>query len=389
MNFGAGYKNYYRRGYEGHYLWQDPSETLYYLGETYPLLGSKTQKRLSKYLKGLYEKFPPEKQTLLKFEDGAAREHYTRPPESVVNRLNKNWEERNFYHLHNLVPDKNLYYAACYYSLPGVKAPSKEQVTAMLGVLEPYLASLDWGTMGYFRRPHPWHDRQGGGGTMDINDHFTALIGAIRLTDRPDFAAENAVYRGLFAKAAALRFAMGKHPLYLYESGLLNTPKEKDWMFQLLAGSWRGFLYTAAWMGPRDEAATVWRMDQFGVTVHEGRQISGFKECPGLVHFLEITPELGLFAADFLKPECSGLMRRVNEAMPAWYTAYCSAVQSFETNIQPPEDSHQLFLLNAWALGATPEQLQWWCDIPWLARGDLFYIQKLAETIRAYAKTVQ
>ena len=386
MNFGAGYKNYYRRGYEGHFLWQNPAETLYYLAQAYPVLSKKTQRRVEKYLKALYKKYPPAEQTLLKFEDGAPREHYTRPPESVVNRLNERWAERNFYHLHEIVPDKSVYYAACYYSLRRIKGASKEETAEILSVLEPYLACLDWGTMGYFRRPHPWHDRQGSGGTMDINDQFAALLGAVRLSDRPEFATENVMYRGLFAKAAALRFAMGKHSLYLYESGLLNTPKERDWMFQLLAGSWRGFLYTADWMGPRDEAGTVWRLDQFGVTVHEGRQVSGHKECPGLVHFVEITPELGLFAGDFLKAECAGLMRRVDEVMPAWYTAYCPAVQSFETNIQPPEDSHQLFLLNAWALDATGEQLQWWRDIPWLARGDLFYVQKLTETIKAYAK---
>ena len=62
------------------------------------------------------------------------------------------------------------------------------------------------------------------------------------------------------------------------------------------------------------------------------------------------------------------------------------AVQSAETNFQPPEDSYQLFMLNAWVLDAKPAELAWWRDVPWLARGDLYYIHKLAETIKSYGQ---
>jgi hypothetical protein len=36
--------------------------------------------------------------------------------------------------------------------------------------------------------------------------------------------------------------------------------------------------------------------------------------------------------------------------------------------------------------GEKPDRLAWLRDGPWLARGDLFYLQKLAETIRAYGE---
>lgn len=385
MNFGAGYKNYYRRGYEGHFLWQNPAETIYYLAECYPLLKNETKKRLLEYLINLREQFGPEKRTLLKFEDGTPREHYTRPPKPIINRLNQRWAERNFYYLHKIVPDKNLYYLARYYSLPGIKAPSKQQTADILDILKPYLKSQDWGTMGFFRRPRPWQDRQGSGGAIDINDYFSSLIGAIRLADMSIDSDSAATLRAFFAKTAALRFAIGKYPAYLYESGLLNSPAEKDWMMQLLAGSWIGYMYTLNWQGPQDQVATWWLCDQFGVYTHEGR-LSHYKECPGLLTFFEPTPELGRFFADYLKPESRGLMRRVSEAMPAWYTTYCPAVHSFETNIQPPEDAYQLFMLNAWVLGEGPDRLSWLRDVPWLEKGDLFYIHKLAETIKAYGK---
>ena len=49
-----------------------------------------------------------------------------------------------------------------------------------------------------------------------------------------------------------------------------------------------------------------------------------------------------------------------------------------------PSDAFQLFLARAWVLDERPGQLALWIDVPWLARGDLFHMNKLAATIRAY-----
>ena len=51
-----------------------------------------------------------------------------------------------------------------------------------------------------------------------------------------------------------------------------------------------------------------------------------------------------------------------------------------------PSDAYEHFLARSWILGEQPEQLARWVDVPWLDRGDLFYLGKLAETIRAYRK---
>ena len=153
---------------------------------------------------------------------------------------------------------------------------------------------------------------------------------------------------------------------------------------RLLRGSWCGYLYTTHWRGIEDEIQQVWQMDQFGVYFRECRVGDGFSAWPGQVAFLDPVPELGRFFRDHLRAEAEALVRRADEAMPAWYAPYCPAVQTAEANFQPPEDAHQLFLLHAWVLDTPPERLAWLRSVPWLARGDLFYLQKLTETIRAY-----
>jgi hypothetical protein len=323
---------------------------------------------------------------MLKLDEGQRRERYQPTPQIVVDRINKNFEQSNFHLRHNIVPDKNLYYLARFYQLPGMREPSDEQWTQMQQILSPYLKTLDWGTMGFFCRPLGWYMRSGMGGVIDINDWFAALVGGIQLAQITEDKEAEQMLWGLFAKASTLRFAMGKYTSYLYRNNLLNSPTQKDWLMELLAGSWKGHLYSTNWSSPQDDVSEIWQMDQFGVYAHEHRETVEFIACPGILTFLEPSPELGAFFHDHLKAQSQALMRRVNESMPAWWTMYCPAVQTAETNFQPPEDSYQLFMLNAWVLDAKPAQLAWWRDVPWLERGDLFYIHKLAETIKSYGK---
>ena len=380
---GAGYMGYYDRGFRGHFVFGNPAATITYLAEAYPLLGPATQKRLLAYLKALRHKHPPEVMGFLPLGQGASRERCRATPPQVVARLNKNFVAANFYVPLKLPPEKNLYHLARYYELTGDVAELKERWEDVLGVAHAWLAGLDWGTMGTFRRPVRWQGRAGVGGVSDVNDLFAGLAGAVRLAGMAGDAGAETMFRGVFARVAALRVALGKYPRYLYRNELLRLPsKRPDWMMDLLAGSWHGYLYTTRWTRPGDDVQQVWQMDQFGVHYCETRQ-----RCwPGIVAFLEPVPELGLLVRDHLRPEAQALMRRVNESMPAWWTVYCPCVQTWETSFQPPEDAHQLFMLQAWVLDEKPEHLTWRRDVPWLARGDLFYVHKLAEAIRAYRR---
>ena len=47
-------------------------------------------------------------------------------------------------------------------------------------------------------------------------------------------------------------------------------------------------------------------------------------------------------------------------------------------------DSHSMFMAHAWIAGTSPERLRRYIHVPWAARGDLFYLHKLADTVKAY-----
>ncbi len=49
-----------------------------------------------------------------------------------------------------------------------------------------------------------------------------------------------------------------------------------------------------------------------------------------------------------------------------------------------PNDAHQLFMAHAWVARTKPAILERYIDVPWTAVGDGFYLDKLAETIKAY-----
>jgi hypothetical protein len=42
-------------------------------------------------------------------------------------------------------------------------------------------------------------------------------------------------------------------------------------------------------------------------------------------------------------------------------------------------------MAEAYILDETPQKLSTYIDIPWLQDGDFFYMQKLAETIKAFS----
>ena len=43
-----------------------------------------------------------------------------------------------------------------------------------------------------------------------------------------------------------------------------------------------------------------------------------------------------------------------------------------------------LFMVHAWMAATPPKRLERYIDVPWMWRGDLYHLHKLAETIKAY-----
>jgi hypothetical protein len=406
----------------GDVYWHNPAEPLYLLAEVAPLLSTESRKALIEYVRAEREAFPPERQRSVPFAEGARRE-FCEPAKALL----KKWEEKNFGYFTKSPPDIwGLYGLARYYELIGDK-PTSEVMACCREIVARSMEHRDWATL-YWRRGHtPAFNAVHG-----VNQLFAGLIGYIRLARLAgDKEAENLGW-GLFARIAALRFAMGKYTQYMHDSHLFNvyydpvssrrfkgaTPQDliikvetdparytlpddpASWV-KRHAGDWLGELVTWNWSRPSDDVRQVHRLDEKGVDVWEWcgtdcygtgqkRDVSEEKDYwymrlgPYLLPFRDMVPELGRFMADHLKAESEAFCRRVVENQPHWYVTYAEAILSGEIGFNMPSDAYGQFLARAWILAERPEQLERYIDVPWLRVGDLYYLHKLAETAKAY-----
>jgi len=103
-----------------------------------------------------------------------------------------------------------------------------------------------------------------------------------------------------------------------------------------------------------------------------------------------MTPELARLLTDHgAKQGGAGeeeiYVKKVEALISHWYSSFGEGVFGAEHNLNQPIDAYQLFMAKAWIQNASGEELKDYIDIPWLTEGgDLFYLQKLAETIKAY-----
>jgi hypothetical protein len=388
----------------GDVYWCNPAETLYLLAEAAPLLSPESRTALTEYLRAERERFPPEKQRSMPFAEGTRRE-FCEPAKALL----KKWEEKNFGYLTRSLPNIwSLYGLARYYELVGEK-PSGDVMECCREIVARSLEHRDWATL-YWRRGHtPAFNAVHG-----VNQLFAGLVGYIRLARLVgDKDAENLGW-GLFARAAALRLAMGKYTQYMHEARLFNVyydfrssrrfqnatpqdlvikvetdparytlPEDPAWWVKRHAGDWLGELVTWNWSRPIDDVRQVHRLDETGVDVWEwcgtdcygtGQKRDASEEQdywymrlgPYLLPFRDMVPELGRFMADHLKLESEAFCRRVVENQPHWYVTYAEAILSGEIGFNMPCDAHGQFLARAWILGERPEQLERYIDVPWL-----------------------
>jgi hypothetical protein len=97
-----------------------------------------------------------------------------------------------------------------------------------------------------------------------------------------------------------------------------------------------------------------------------------------------MVPELARLLAGYDRAGTIVSAQKVAANQPAWYAAFGPAALGTEHNLNYPVDAYQVFLAKAWLSGESPAQLASDVDIPWLGAGDLFYMHKLAEIIKAY-----
>ncbi len=251
-------------------------------------------------------------------------------------------------------------------------------------ILEPYLQRQDWAILGFWPFRVSWMSStaDGWGGTNDINQHMAALIGHLRLARMA--GSESPETWGLLARAAICRYAMGKYTHYVNSEKFYETPAEPDWMARLFEGSWVGQLVTYNWRGPLDDVRQVCVLNPYGIQFSDCAlpQFYTFSVMP----FLGAVPEVGAFARQYLREELKSFSDRYELAQPAWFAAKTTTNINAEFNYTAPEESLQVFQIRAWVLQEPGQKLESYLDTPWMARGDLYYIQKIVETIRAYRR---
>ena len=417
----------------GEVYWHHPGETLYLLAETAPLLPAAMRGQLMAYLQKLRELYPPEKLRSIPFAKDAPRE-YCRPDPKVL----LDWEQKVLaFDTKGPPPIWNLYGLARYYGFTEDRRdaggttggkPDEATLAACMAVVNQGLEFRDWATL-YWRRGHTPNFNAVHG----VNQLFAGFVGYIRLAHSAGDVQAEALGWGCLARMAALRFAMGKYTQFLHDNQFFSTdyfglqktpddyarkgyslkierqadpkkaslPADPAWWVKARAGSWTGELVTWNWSKPLHNVRQVHRLDETGVDVWEWagvdnrgtgqkRDIEAKKEywymslAPYYLPFRDMTPELGLFMKDYLRSESEAFCERVVEIQPHWHIAYSEAIISAEIGFMTPCNAYSLFTARAWILGENPENLRRYVDVPWLKAGDLFYIHKLAETLKAY-----
>jgi hypothetical protein len=327
--------------------------------------------------------YPPEKVAHTPVWKGARREWHGLDDVETFRQHQEKVNQLNFHLASKLIPEETLYYLAAYYEAVGPERPTAEQWDQFQAILAPYVQRQDWATLGFWPLPRPsgicWN---GWGGVHDANLHVAGLIGILRLAKLAGRAGGQDDSWGQLARAVLWRHALGRYAHYLHDRKFYVPPAEPDWMAKWFEGSWVGHLITYNWTGPVDDVRQVTRQSPFGLQFSDSPRSRFHGQ--STVPFLGAVPELGRLARRHLRAELKAFSDRFELAMPSWYLAKCTTSINAEFCYLAPEESYQVFLIRAWVVGERPEKLEGYLDTPWMRRGDLYYIHKLCETIRAY-----
>jgi hypothetical protein len=358
----------------------NPADLLYIGSEIADALAEPQKSQLISYLKSERAAYPPETLVNLPLAAGAVRGPFSISGSEYINRWIANrpdvFETR--VHLYN------FYALARYYRL--IQEPMPTSVaTRASQVLDQDMREQDWATFywfnGYQDRLYP---------TVNANRHFAGLVGAIRLFMYAGSPAQETQARALLAKSAVLSVGMNKFIPYLYASQIQQLPASAAWQPAYSAGNWSGFTFNYNWTGASDDHRTLRSLDQFGMRLEDDSQIYEdwtTRINAHLTAYTNLTPELGRLLSNYA-PESLILAQKISSQFPVWYSAFDAANLGVEHDYNHPGDAYQVFLAKDWIQSASAAQLEQYTDIPWLRQGDLFYIHKVAEAVKAYRGTI-
>lgn len=371
-------------------IWSYPWETPYYLNQTANLLEDPIRSALKTYTRTERHTYPPESyQRTVEWLNSVQTIPYAlgkRRESHIVDTSQKPNVLQNPYNRLDVRSLMTFYTLANYYRQSADTSELQQQWEKIKNLLSPYLNNSDWSTL--TMTPYTWP--QGSyndalrGGINETNRMVAGSIGLTRLAVMVGDTETVDLGYYLMNKALISRFAQEKLVKYLYEVNLQQIPQDADWLLTMsLANGETGvaILWRDGWSSYADDVRRPLKFDQFGIFLSDSIPARLQRE---LLSYKDLTPELGRFLHDFALSEANEWFSAVEENSPSWYRAYTPAFLGTENPFSLPQNAHQIFLVQALILGASPEELAGYLDIPWVHIGDYYYIHKLAETIKAF-----
>ena len=369
----------------GDIYWLNPADALYQLSEILPVLPDPQKTNLLNYLRSERTAYPPETVFNLPLDVGAKRSDFSLYGEPYIT----NWQQSRQDVFLSRVPLYNFYSLADYYRLTGDPVPSTT-MQALYSVLDTEMRERDWATMSTFYQPPIsgviWQangTRKSREDVVEANRHFAGMLGAVRLAELAGDSSLEGLARSLFVEASVLRLGMARLPRYYYEAGLLKLPAQPDWQITTTQGRVPNYIPNYSWTGPNDDLRQVVVLDQFGASLADNVDET-FAIPAYLTAYRDMVPELFRLLGDLDKTETQIYATKVMQAFPNWYVSFAEASFGLEHNLNHPIDAYQIFMEQALLEHVPAATLEKRVDIPWTSVGDLFYMQKLEETIRAY-----
>lgn len=375
-------------------LWGDiyflnPADTILALSEIIPVLPEPQKTNLIDYIKSERSNFPPE--TLYNLPNSGT----VRTPVALNNYTG--WQQYVPAAFLKKVPLYNLLALSKYYDLTKESVPAPA-ILAAKTILNQDMAEQDWASMSWFKG-----FSQGRVAIVNTNRHLAGLLGFVQLSKASGDQQAESLGRSLFTKAAIARIAMAKYPGYQYSANLINLPAEADWMGKYQEQTGFGnvvgiaYLYNYSWTGPNDDATQVVIQNQFGTYLFDA---SGFFS-PGPINwgpgsewfdicmsspiaYRDLVPETFRLLGDFAKQESEIYLNKYTTIFPNWFSTFAESVLGAEKDLSNPIASFQFFMAKALLVNDSPQNLRTYKSVSWLDSGDFFYMNKLAETIKAY-----
>jgi len=342
-----------------------PSETAYFAAQIAPALDADRRRKLADWLAVFHDCHPFLTTPALPAYKGPRREWHE------VNPANGN--ERAFFERVGAPKEATFLVVrglADYHALTG-RAVERAEFEQAGKLLIRSLRGADWATCGWCLDQSPYlppearlyaHDLDFP--TRIANSHCANLAGYIRLAKRAGQADSPTVALawGRLAEELALRLVAEKYVRWLFPP---DGPRP----------------YTPRWK-PNEGLDFLSTFDQFEVHVKDDPT----KWRNSLYHaYLDLCPEVARFLAMHSRKEAAEFLSAVERSWPNWFLARTATPLGGDSGSNPalPELSYSLYLARAWVLEEPAEELGRRIDISLPARGDLMFMHKLAEAIKA------